>query len=293
LENRQGARDARELFSTAKDDSMTRPVAEKRSVFRALHQQGCFVLPNPWDVGSARMLQHLGFAALASTSAGYAWTQGRPDYAVTRSDVLEHLGALCDAVDLPVNADFESGFAVEPEGVAASVSLAIETGVAGLSIEDRDETPGGLYELPFAVERIRAARAAIDRSGADVILVARTEGLLIDPRALAPAIDKLVAFAAAGADCLYAPGVRDQADIAAMVRAVAPKPLNVVMFRPGPSVAELADLGVRRISVGGALARVAWAAMLQAAEQIRAGSFDGLAEQTPAKQLNDIFAGRV
>jgi 2-methylisocitrate lyase-like PEP mutase family enzyme len=270
---------------------MTRSVAEKRSAFRALHQHGCFVLPNPWDVGSARLLQHLGFSALASSSAGFAWTQGRPDYAVTRAGVLQHLASLCDAVDLPVNADFESGFAVEPEGVAANVSLAIETGVAGLSIEDRDETPTGLHGLPFAVERIRAARAAIDRSGADVILVARTEGLLIDPSALTPAIDKLVAFAAAGADCLFAPGVHEKADIAAMVRAVAPKPLNVVMFRPGPSVAELAELGVRRISVGGALARVAWAAMLEAAEQLRAGSFDGLAQQASGKQLNDIFAG--
>ena len=271
---------------------MTRPVREKRAAFRALHRQGCFVLPNPWDVGSARLLEHLGFAALASSSAGFAWTQGRPDYAVTRADVLGHLKSLCDAVDLPVNADFESGFAVDPEGVASNVALAIETGVAGLSIEDRDATPTGLHALPFAEARIRAARSAIDRSGADVILVARTEALLVDPGALTPAIDKLVAFAAAGADCLYAPGVREAADIAAMVRAVAPKPLNVLMFRPGPSVAELADLGVRRVSVGGALARVAWAAMLRAAEQLRAGSFDGLAQQTSAQQLNEVFAGR-
>ncbi len=269
---------------------MTRSVAEKRAVFRALHQQGCFVLPNPWDVGSARMLQHLGFAALASTSAGFAWAMGRPDNAVTRADVLQHLALLCDAVDLPVNADFESGFAAAPEGVAENVGLAIGTGVAGLSIEDRDDTPSGLYDLPFAVERIRAARAAVDRSGADVILVARTEGLLIDPAALTPAIDKLVAFAEAGADCLYAPGVRDKADIAAMVRAVAPKPLNVLMS-PGLGVAELADLGVRRISVGGALARAAWAAMLAAAEQIKAGSFEGLAGGTPSKRLNDVFVG--
>jgi 2-methylisocitrate lyase-like PEP mutase family enzyme len=270
---------------------MTRTVAEKRAAFRTLHQQGCFVLPNPWDVGSARMLQHMGFVALASTSAGYAWAMGRPDYAATRDDMLRHLTALCDAVDLPVNADFESGFASEPEDVAANVELAIRTGVAGLSIEDRDETPSGLYDAVFAVERIRAARAAIDRSGADVILVARTEGLLIDPKAIVPAIDKLVAFAAAGADCLYAPGVREKADIAAMVRAVAPKPLNVVMMRPGLSVAELADLGVRRISVGGALARVAWGAVLATVEQIKAGSFDGLASGAPAKQLNDVFGG--
>src|SRR5918996_670891 len=241
---------------------MTRTVAEKRAGFRALHQQGCFVLPNPWDVGSARMLQHLGFAALASTSAGYAWTTGRPDYAVTRADVLQHLTSLCEAVDLPVNADFESGFASEPEGVAASVGLAIRTGVAGLSIEDRDLDGPGLYDKALAVERIRAARAAIDQSGEDVILVARTEGLLSDPGALKPAIDKLVAFAEAGADCLYAPGVSGKEDIAAMVRAVAPKPLNVLVMGPEIGVAEFADLGVRRISVGGALARVAWAAVL-------------------------------
>jgi 2-methylisocitrate lyase-like PEP mutase family enzyme len=269
---------------------MTTP-AEKRAVFRALHQQGCFVLPNPWDAGSARMLQHLGFAALASTSSGYAWTTGRPDYAVGREDVLQHLTALCEAVDLPVNADFESGFASGPEGVAASVGLAIETGVAGLSIEDRSLDGPGLYDTALAVERIRAARAAIDRSGEDVILVARTEGLLSDPEAVTPAIDKLVDFAEAGADCLYAPGVSDKDDIAAMVRAVAPKPLNVLVMGAELTVAQLADLGVRRISVGGALARVAWAAMLAATEQIRAGSFDGLAGGTPGKQLNEIFGG--
>jgi 2-methylisocitrate lyase-like PEP mutase family enzyme len=267
---------------------MTTP-AEKRAAFRALHQQGCFVLPNPWDAGSARMLQHLGFAALASTSSGYAWTTGRPDYAVSREDVLQHLTALCEAVDLPVNADFESGFASDPQGVAASVGLAIETGVAGLSIEDRSLDGPGLYDTALAVERIRAARAAIDRSGEDVILVARTEGLLSDPEAVTPAIDKLVDFAEAGADCLYAPGVSDKDDIAAMVRAVAPKPLNVLVMGAELTVAQLADLGVRRISVGGALARVAWAAMLAATEQIRAGSFDGLAGGTPGKQLNEIF----
>jgi 2-methylisocitrate lyase-like PEP mutase family enzyme len=269
-------------------------VAEKRARFRALHQQGCFVLPNPWDAGSARLLQHLGFAALASTSSGYAWTMGRPDYAVTRDEVLRHLASLCSAVDLPVNADFESGFAADPEGVATNVGLAIPTGVAGLSIEDRElEPPFGLYDKPSAVERIRAARAAVDQSGEDVILVARTEGLLGDPAAVKPAIDRLVAFAEAGADCLYAPGVRDPADIAAMVRAVAPKPLNVLALTAGPGVAELADLGVRRISVGGALARAAWATMLRAAEQIKAGSFEGLAGGTSGKQLNEIFGSFV
>ncbi len=264
-------------------------VAEKRAIFRALHRQGCFVLPNPWDVGSARLLQHLGFAALASTSAGYAWTTGRPDYGIALPDVLQHLTLLCGAVDLPVNADFESGFAAEPEGVAANVELAIQTGVAGLSIEDRDETQTALYDDHLAIERIRAARAAIDRSGADVVLVGRTETLLLDPAAVTPAIDRLVALAAAGADCLYAPGARDADDIAAMVRAVAPKPLNVLVARPGPSVAELAELGVRRISVGGALARVAWDAVMDAAEGLKAGSFAGLSSRAPAIPLNDIF----
>src|SRR3954469_17308524 len=197
------------LVSFLVEVAMTRTVIEKRAAFRTLHEKGCFTLPNPWDVGSARMLQHLGFAALASTSSGYARTMGRPDYAVTRADVLQHLTFLCDAVDLPVNADFESGFASDPEGVAANVGLAVQTGVAGLSIEDRNvEAPPALYDRSFAVERIRAARAAIDQSGEDVILVARTEGLLSDPSAITPAIDKLVAFVEAGADCLYAPGVR-------------------------------------------------------------------------------------
>lgn len=183
-------------------------IASRRARFRALHGQGCFVIPNPWDVGSARLLQHLGFAALASTSSGHAWTRGRPDYAVSRDDALDHLTELCAAVDLPINADFKSGFAVEPEAVAANVGLAIGTGVAGLSIEDSKAGGKGLHDLPFAVARIRAARAAIDRSGEDVILVARTEGLLADPETLKSAIEKLVAFADAGADCLYAPGVK-------------------------------------------------------------------------------------
>src|SRR3569623_952912 len=237
----------------------------KRAAFRSLHESGCFVIPNPWDVGSGRLFQHLGFKALASSSAGLAWSLGRADNTLTRDDVLAHLPALCAAVDLPVNADFESGFAKEPAGVAERVRLA------------------------FAVERIRAAMAAIASTGQDVLLVARTEGLLRDATAVKPAIDKLVAAAPAGADVLFAPGVREKTDIAAMVRAVAPKPLNVVISWPGMTVAELADLGVRRISVGGALARVAWNAVIGAAEQLAAGSFDGLAAG-PSKKLNEIFA---
>ncbi|MEO8685192.1 MAG: isocitrate lyase/phosphoenolpyruvate mutase family protein [Devosia sp.] len=263
--------------------------AEKRAAFRALHQEGCFVIPNPWDVGSARMLQHKGFVALASTSSGYAWSTGRPDYAVTRDDVLDHLTALCAAVDLPVNADFESGFAADPEGLGGNVERVMATGVAGFSIEDRVFEGSGLYDTAMAAERIRAARAAIDRSGHDVMLVARTEGLLIDLEQVSAAIDRLVAFAAAGADCLYAPGVREPADIAAMVRAVAPLPVNVLVMRPEVSVSEFADLGVRRISIGGALARVAWGAAMTAAEQMKAGSFAGLAGGASGGQLNDLF----
>ena len=267
--------------------------AAKRAKFRALHAEGCFVLPNPWDIGSARLFQHMGFSALASTSSGHAWTSGRPDYGVTRDDTLAHLTALCAAVDLPINADFESGFAVEPEGVAANVRLAMQTGVAGLSIEDSKPDGVGLQDLRLAVEQIRAARAAIDASGQDVILVARTEGLLSDAGTVTAAIDRLVAFAEAGADCLYAPGVKDRGDIAAMVRAVAPRPLNVLVTAPGLSRDELAALGVRRVSVGGALARVAWGAVLAAARQIQEGSFAGLAGAASGKELNGIFAGFV
>lgn len=268
---------------------MTRTVAEKRAAFRALHREGCFLLPNPWDVGSARMLQHMGFAALASTSSGFAWSIGRTDYGVTRDDVLAHLAALCEAVDLPVNADFEAGFAADAEGVAESVTLAVGTGVAGLSIEDRDVAGSGLYDMPVALQRVAAARAAIDRTGEDVILVARTEGLLIDRTALAPAIDRLVAFAEAGADCLYAPGVWKKDDIAAMVRAVAPKPLNVLVFGDDLDLPALADLGVRRVSIGGALAAVGWGAVLAAAEQLQAGSFAGLMKRAPGGRLKEIF----
>jgi 2-methylisocitrate lyase-like PEP mutase family enzyme len=270
---------------------MTVTVTAKRTRFRALHKEGCFILPNPWDIGSARMHQHLGFSALASTSTGFAWTMGKPDYAMTRDGVLGHLKALCEAVDLPVNADFESGFATDPDGVAENIKLAIDTGVAGISIEDRKLGDlSNLYDEAQSLDRIRAARSAIDASGEDVILVARTEGLLIDPGAVSKAIDKLVAFAEVGADCLYAPGVGKKEDILAMVRAVAPKPVNVLVMGPGITAQELEDLGVRRISVGGALALSAWGAMVVASEKLKAGIFDGLGGPTPGGQLNDIFA---
>lgn len=263
--------------------------ADKRARFRALHQQGCFVLPNPWDIGSARLLQTMGFAALASTSSGFAWTTGRPDYAPSRDETLAHLAGLCAAVDLPVNADYQSGFAAAPEDVAANVGLAAHAGVAGLSIEDTKVEGPGLYDLPFAVERVRAAQAAASADG--VLLVARTEILLHDPLQTGAAIDRLVAFADAGADCLYAPGVTAKADIAAMVKAVAPRPVNVLMAGPGLTVAELADLGVRRISVGGALARVAWKVVQDAARAIGQGRFDGLAGAASGRDLNALFGG--
>ncbi|MEA1671860.1 isocitrate lyase/phosphoenolpyruvate mutase family protein [Nitrospirillum sp. BR 11163] len=271
---------------------MTRTITEKRAAFRALHQDGCFLLPNPWDVGSARLLQHLGFKALATTSSGYAWTQGRPDYGVTRDEVLEHLRALAPATDLPVNADYEFGFAHEISDLATNVRLAVEAGVAGLSVEDiRADGQSGHYDTATAVERVRAARDAIDAVDPSAVLVARTEILLADTSRVAEAIDKMVALADAGADCLYAPGLVDKADVVALVRAVAPKPVNLLVMRPGPSLAEIADWGVRRISVGGGLARAAWGGFLRAAEELRAGSFDGLAAGASGKQLNDVFGG--
>ena len=272
--------------------SSSRPRTEaKRRAFRELHAAGTFVIPNPWDLGSARLLQHLGFAALASTSSGLSWSNGQADYSLELPIALDHLQGLCAAVDLPISADFEEGFAREPEDVARNVARVLQTGVAGLSIEDTQvEDATLLYELGLAVERIRAARAAITTAAPDVVLVARTELLLHQPQALTRAIDKLVAFADAGADCLFAPGVYARQDIVAMVRAVAPKPLNVLMAKPGLTVAELADLGVRRVSVGGALARVAWAAMLEAATQLRAGSFEGLGRAASGAELNAIFA---
>ncbi|MBX3231673.1 MAG: isocitrate lyase/phosphoenolpyruvate mutase family protein [Labilithrix sp.] len=265
-------------------------IADKRARFRALHAEGCFVIPNPWDVGSARVLQHLGFAALATTSSGFAWSTGRPDYGVARDDVLAHVGAIAAAVDVPVNADFESGFAAEPEDVAANVTLAVATGIAGLSIEDTDvRVAGRLYPKALAAERVGAARAAIDAADAAVVLVGRTEGLLADPTAVSAATSKLVALAEAGADCLYAPGVWSKDDIAAMVRAVAPKPLNVLAQNPALTLADYAALGVRRVSVGGALARVAWGAVRAAAEEMKKGSFASLSTAMPGKDLNGIF----
>ena len=236
---------------------MATDLRAKRASFRALHREGCFVLPNPWDLGGIRRLEKAGFKALASTSAGAAWAMGRTDGELSRDEVLEHLRFLCAATDLPVNADFEAGFADEPEEVAANVTLALDTGVAGLSIEDR--TGRSLYESRLAVDRIRAAREAITNSGQDVILVARSEGFLIGHTDLAATIERVVAYSETGADCLYAPGIKDLAAIAELVSAVAPKPVNALLLGPEMHVAGLADAGVRRVSTGGGLAAAAWA----------------------------------
>lgn len=269
---------------------MTTP-QEKRARFRALHESGCFVIPNFWDVGSARMLEALGFQALASSSAGFAWSTGRMDNAVTLEEKLAHLTAVCAATDAPVNADFENGFADAPEAVAANARRAVDAGVAGLSVEDmiRNERRE-LYDESLAVERIRAARAALDAEGSGAMLIARAEGLLIGRMDVTQVIDRLVRLADAGADCLFAPGLRSLDDIAAAVRAVAPKPLSVLMMTPGTSVAQFADLGVRRISVGGSLARAAWGGFLRAAREIaEQGSFEGLAREGAGVDLKALL----
>jgi 2-methylisocitrate lyase-like PEP mutase family enzyme len=273
---------------------MTVTVQEKRATFRALHAQGCFVLPNPWDVGSALMLQRMGFKALASTSSGHAWTQGLPDGAVSREVVLAHLRTLVEATDLPVNADFESGYAPDAEGVAASVRLAIETGVAGLSIEDATGDAGRpVRDISEAVDRLRAARAAIDEAGGDALLVGRAENFLFGRSDLANTIKRLQAYAEAGADCLYAPGIRTREQIAAVVTAVAPKPVNLLIGSTSEfALQDVAAMGVRRISVGGALARSAWGGFMRAARKIAEnGRFDGFAEAARGDELNAIFRG--
>jgi 2-methylisocitrate lyase-like PEP mutase family enzyme len=266
--------------------------AEKRKTYRKLHESGCFVLPNPWDIGSARYLQHLGFKALASTSAGYAFAQGLPDNAVGRDMMLAHLCELAAATDVPVNADFEGGFAHEPDKVAENVRLCTETGVAGLSIEDSTgDKANPLYDLDTAVARIRAARAAIDSGGGDVVFTGRAECFLVGRTDLDEVITRLKAYAAAGADCLYAPGIRNKEQIVAVVQAVAPKPVNLLMpANIGLTVTEITGLGVRRISVGGTLARVAWGAMIRSAKQIMSeGRFDTFADAAPHPELNGFF----
>ena len=269
-------------------------VDDKRRTFRRLHDSGCFVIPNPWDIGSALYLQQLGFSALATTSSGFAWSQGRADGSMPRERVLEHLTELVAATDLPVNADFESGFAPDPAGVAESVRLAVQTGIAGLSIEDSTGDPARpLRELDDAVARVRAAREAIDRAGGDVLLVGRAECFFLGRPDLDETITRLKAYANAGADCLYAPGIRTREQIAAVVAAVAPKPVNLLVGAASElTMREIAALGVRRVSVGGALARAAWAGLMNAARSIvEQGRFDGFANATPGSELNALFRG--
>lgn len=265
--------------------------------FRELHTSGCFVLPNPWDVGSAVYLRHLGFKALATTSSGFAFSRGMPDdfRYVRRDTVLKHFREIVDATPLPVNGDFQNGHADEPEGVAENVKLCIETGVAGLSIEDStgDERKP-LYDLDLAIERVKAARLAIDESGIPVVLTARCEAWLVgesDP--FETSIKRLTAYAEAGADCLYAPNVTiTPTEVSAIVQAVSPKPVNVLASRPDPNVtvAKLADLGVRRISVGSALARVAWGAFIRAAREIaNEGTFEAFGDSASGTDLNNLF----
>ena len=272
---------------------MTPDIADKRRAFAALHQSGCFVIPNPWDAGSARYLQSLGFKALATTSAGFAWSHARADNGITRDMALAHLHEMVAAVDVPINADFENGFAPDAAGVAENVRLAVATGVAGLSIEDSTgDAARPLFTLDEAVERIRAARGAIDRAGGGVMLVGRAECFLVGRPDLAETLARLQAYANAGADCLYAPGVTTREQIVALVEAVAPKPLNLLVGSASElTVADIAALGVRRISVGGALARSAWGGFMRSAQLLaQQGRFDGFADAASGKDLNALFS---
>jgi 2-methylisocitrate lyase-like PEP mutase family enzyme len=265
--------------------------ADKRATFRKMHESGCFVLPNPFDVGSARALQHLGFKALASTSAGFAWTIGKADNRVTLDEVCDHLAAICAAVDLPVNADFEAGFAHEPAKVGANVARGVKTGVAGLSIEDSTgDKAKPLYDRALAIERIKAARAAIDADKSGVLLTGRCEGFLVGQADLNMVIDRLNAYSEAGADCLYAPGIKTKEQITAVVKAVHPKPVNLLIGASGLSLTEAADLGVRRISVGGSLARAAWGGFMRAvSEMAEKGTFTELGNGYSGGELNKMF----
>jgi 2-methylisocitrate lyase-like PEP mutase family enzyme len=266
---------------------MASSVADKRAAFRRLHESGCFVLPNPWDVGSAALLEHLGFKALATTSAGMAWSMGRADGDVSLEQALNHFSQLASATDLPVNADFENAFGDAPDEVAKNVALAANTGVAGLSVEDWSGS--ALYEFDVAVARVAAARAALDRTGSGVLLTGRAEGFIHGAPQLDELIRRLKAFSAAGADCLYAPGIRDESQVRAVVHAVAPKPVNLLSI--GVPVATAASWGVRRVSIGGALAGVAYGAFFAAAKEIaEKGTFGGLAGVSGGRIFNPIFS---
>lgn len=266
--------------------------ADKRAAFKKLHETGCFIIPNPHDAGTARALQHLGFKALASTSAGFAWTIARADNKVTVDDVCDHLTAICAAVDIPINADFEDGFAHEPDKVAVNVARAVKTGVAGLSIEDyTGDAAKPLFDRGLAIDRIKAARKAIDADNSGVLLTGRCEAFLRGQKDLNLVIDRLTAYAEAGADCLYAPGISTREEISAVVQAVHPKPVNLLYFGADHTLANVAPLGVRRISVGGSLSRTAWSGFMRAAKEMaEKGTFTELATGYPGGELNKMFS---
>lgn len=272
---------------------MTHPtVSDKRAAFREMHRAGCFLLPNPWDAGGARLLERLGYRALATTSAGYAWSQGQADGQLSRDDTLAHMRYMAAMSDLPINADFESGFGATPEAVFDSVSLALETGVAGLSIEDSTGVPAQpVRDKAQAVERLQAARAAIDAGGGDTMLVGRAENYFVGRPDLDDTVERLLVYSQAGADCLYAPGLRTREEIQTVVQAIAPKPVNVLIgWNSELTVEALAELGVRRISVGGALARAAWGGFIDAARRmIEQGRFDGFGGTPSGAELNELM----
>jgi 2-methylisocitrate lyase-like PEP mutase family enzyme len=267
-------------------------IADKRRAFHELHARCCFLIPNPWDIGSARFLEGLGFKALATTSAGYAWSIARPDGAVARDRAIAHLHEMVAATDVPMNADFENGFAADASGVAESVRLAVESGVAGLSIEDSTgDAAKPLFDIDTAVERMRAARGAIDKAGGDTFLTGRAEVFLVGKPDIDETLRRLKAYAQAGADCLYAPGLRTREHIAAVVKAVAPKPVNLLVgWAADFTMKDVAELGVRRVSTGGALARTAWGGFVRTAKMLaEQGRFDGFRDVIPGQELNGIF----
>jgi 2-methylisocitrate lyase-like PEP mutase family enzyme len=288
---------SRHLFEVRKPKMNEKPhihpsISDKRRIFSSMHKSGCFVIPNPWDVGSARYLESLGFQALATTSSGFAWSRGCADNSISREMALEHLNALVESVDVPVNADFESGFARTAAGVEESVRLAIETGVAGVSIEDSNgDVTNPLFSIDEAVERMKAARRAIDQSGGDTLLVGRAEGFFVGKPDMEETIFRLRAYSNVGADCLYAPGISTPDQIREIVGACAGKPFNLLVGSTSQlTVADIAALGVRRISVGGAMARTAWGSFMRSAQKLaNEGKFDGFSQAASGKELNRIF----
>jgi 2-methylisocitrate lyase-like PEP mutase family enzyme len=267
-------------------------VADRIRVFRQLHESGCFVIPNPWDVGSARLLVQLDFPALATTSSGFAWSLGRQDNHVSLAEALTHFRSVAAAVSVPINGDFEGGFAIAPDQVEANVTAAVATGIAGVSIEDStgDESDP-LFDFELAVDRIQAARRAIDATGTGVLLTGRSEGFIVGRPDLRETVRRLTAYGEAGADCLYAPGIRSKAEITTVVEAVRPTPVNVLAGSDFTTVAQLAELGVRRISVGGALARAAWSGFLKAAKEIaEQGTFTNLGRAVSFAEIDGAFA---